>query len=89
MKYVRVDCVLPEKLVKEIQKYVQGEYIYIPSLPENRKKWGEKSKIRDYLRSRNEKIVYQFLNGHSISDLAREFYLSESSIKKIVYKKSK
>lgn len=46
MKYVRIDRILPDDLVKEIQKYIQGEYVYIPSLPEKRKRWGEKSKSR-------------------------------------------
>lgn len=27
MKYVRIDRILPDDLVKEIQKYIQGEYI--------------------------------------------------------------
>ncbi|MEY8417579.1 CD3324 family protein [Tissierella praeacuta] len=89
MKYVRIDRILPDDLVKEIQKYVQGEYIYIPSLPEKRKRWGEKSKSRDYLKARNEKILKLYMGGQSISSLAEEFFLSESSIKKIVYKKDK
>lgn len=87
MKYVRIDRILPDELVKEIQKYIQGEYVYIPSCPEKRKRWGEKSKSRDYLKARNAKIVKQYIGGQSISDLAEEFFLSHSSIKKIVYKK--
>lgn len=89
MKYVRVDRILPDDLVKEIQKYIQGEYIYIPSLPEKRKRWGEKSKSRDYIKARNAKIINQYIDGQSISSLAEEFFLSDSSIKKIVYNKDK
>ncbi|GAA0085959.1 CD3324 family protein [Clostridium sp. CTA-7] len=89
MKYVRVDRILPDDLVKEIQKYIQGEYIYIPSIPEKRKSWGEKSKIRDYIKARNAKILNQYIGGQSINNLAEEFFLSDSSIKKIVYKKDK
>jgi hypothetical protein len=33
--------ILPDNLVREIQKYIQGEYLYIPSEPGKRKKWGE------------------------------------------------
>ena len=87
MKYVRVDRILPENLIKEIQKYIQGEYIYIPSCPETRKKWGEKSKNRDYIKSRNATIRSKYIGGQTISSLAEEFFLSDSSIKKIVYKK--
>jgi len=89
MKYVRVDRILPENLITEIQKYIQGEYIYIPSCPETRKKWGEKSKNRDYLQSRNTTIRSKYRGGQTISNLAEEFFLSDSSIKKIVYEKNK
>ena len=61
MSYVNAESVLPEKLVKEIQKYIQGEYVYIPSIPEKRKRWGEKSKIRDYIKDRNAKILKQYI----------------------------
>lgn len=89
MKYVRVDKILPDDLIKEIQKYIQGEYIYIPSKPETRKRWGEKSKIRDYIQNRNAEILSKYINGYTICNLAEEFFLSESSIKKIVYKNDK
>lgn len=87
MRYVRVDSILPEELIKEIQKYIQGEYIYIPSSPETRKRWGEKSKNKQYMHSRNAEIHSKYINGCTICKLAEEYFLSESSIKKIVYKK--
>ena len=87
MKYVRVNEILPDRLIEEIQKYIQGEYIYIPSRPESRKKWGEKSKNRDYILNRNEEIRRKYIGGCTLSMLAEEFFLSDSSIKKIVYKK--
>lgn len=89
MRYVRVDKILPDDLIKEIQKYIQGEYIYIPSKPETRKRWGEKSKSRNYIQSRNAEIFNKYISGYTICSLAEEFFLSESSIKKIVYKNDK
>lgn len=89
MKYVRVDNVLPEELIKEIQTYIQGQYIYIPTHPEKRKRWGEKSENRDYVQIRNADIYSKYRSGQTISDLAEEFFLSESSIRKIVYKKKR
>lgn len=89
MKYVRIENVLPENLIMEIQKYIQGEYIYIPSCPGTRKRWGEKSKSRDYLKTRNAEIYNKYYEGKKIVDLAEEYFLSESSIRKIVYYKSK
>ena len=53
MKYVSVDGVLPDNLIKEIQKYIQGEYVYIPVMLEKKKKWGENTKSREYLLIRN------------------------------------
>ncbi|MCL2564180.1 MAG: hypothetical protein FWE24_00005 [Defluviitaleaceae bacterium] len=41
MKYIKAQQVFPKHLLDEIQKYVQGELIYIPKPPVNYKKWGE------------------------------------------------
>ncbi|HID9581493.1 hypothetical protein [Clostridioides difficile] len=30
MKYKNAQLILPDALVKELQSYVQGEYIYVP-----------------------------------------------------------
>lgn len=87
MKYVKADHVLPEELLKEIQKYVYGELIYIPKPPEERKKWGEKTGAREYLNHRNTEIRRKFSDGVSIDELTQLFCLSYDSIKKIVYTK--
>lgn len=89
MRYVKAETILPDSLVREIQKYIQGEYLYIPSQPENKKKWGEKTGNREYIRSRNEAICSKYKNGHAIMSLAEEFFLSVESIKKIVYAKNR
>lgn len=89
MKYVKVETILPDNLIKELQKYIQGEYVYIPSQVETRKKWGEKSGHRIYIQSRNEDICSKYSKGYKIKDLANEFFLSIESIKKIVYGKKK
>lgn len=89
MKCAKVETILPMNLVREIQKYIQGEYIYIPSQLEKRKKWGENSGSRMCLQSRNEKIRNNHKSGDTIINLAEEFFLSIDSIKKIVYTKCK
>lgn len=89
MRYVKAETILPDSLVREIQKYIQGEYLYIPSSPEKRKKWGESSGNREYIRSRNEVICSKYECGYSVSGLAEEFFLSVDSIKKIIYNKNK
>ena len=40
MSYVNAESVLPEKIVKEIQKYIDGQLIYIPRKSENSLLWG-------------------------------------------------
>jgi len=85
VRYVKAEVILPDNLVREIQKYIQGEYLYIPSQPEKRKKWGENSGNREYMKNRNEDIRSKYNNGYAIANLAEEFFLSIDSIKKIIY----
>ena len=89
VKYKKAASVLPDDLVKEIQKYIQGEYIYIPIKIEKKKSWGELSGIKVYIEKRNKDIRNKYVSGYKIKDLAEEFFLSIESIKKIVYSKGK
>lgn len=43
MKYVNADTIFPEELLKEIQKYIHGRMVYVPTPEKLHKKWGEKS----------------------------------------------
>lgn len=85
MGYVKAETILPDNLVREIQKYIQGEYLYIPSEHTTRKRWGEKSGARQRIQSRNEAIRNRHKSGYTIEALSEEFFLSIDSIKKIVY----
>lgn len=85
MKYIKAESIFPEKLLSEMQKYVQGELVYIPNPEGVRKKWGENSGNRKYLSSRNSEIRKRFNEGLNIEQLSKEFCLSYDSIKKIVY----
>jgi Mor family transcriptional regulator len=88
LKYTSAEVVLPEELLKEIQKYVQGRMIYVPNIVGSRMKWGEKSGNRNYLNLRNDEIRQKFDQGTTIDQLTELFSLSHDSIKKIIYKKS-
>ena len=48
MKYMKAAVIFPKELLKEIQKYVQGEMIYIPNPAGLRRKWGEHSEQARY-----------------------------------------
>ncbi|WNC13775.1 CD3324 family protein [Brevibacillus brevis] len=87
MKYVNATAILPDKLVEEIQKYVQGETIYIPKPQDAYQKWGTRSGGRKLIDDRNRAIKAAFRSGRSLEQLAMEHCLSVETIKKIVYTK--
>lgn len=87
MKYVNADIIFPEELLKEIQKYVHGSMVYIPTPEGQRKKWGENSGSRKHLSLRNETIRQQYIDGATIDELSDQFCLSIDSIRKIIYSK--
>ncbi len=84
MKYAKAQDVLPEKIVKIIQEYVDGKYLYVPRKNENHKAWGEKSGIKNSLKARNSEIYKKYINGATINALTKEYYLSEKSIRRII-----
>ena len=84
MKYENAKDIFPEDLLRQIQRYVSGKLIYIPSL-EEKKSWGEASGYHRYLVERNRAIRAAFANGESIDALAETYALSPETIKRIVY----
>jgi len=84
MKYKKASDVLPEALLKEVQKYAAGETLYFPKDRE-REKWGEITGSRSFYRERNEEIRQKYLQKMSIAHLAEEYCLSVETIRKIVF----
>ncbi|TJY42846.1 hypothetical protein E5161_08390 [Cohnella pontilimi] len=78
--------VLPPSLLKELQKYMPGELVYIPKPSEKRASWGEVSGTRKLLAERNQEIYRFYKDGWSISELERKYHLSGESIRKIIVK---
>ncbi len=76
---------MPDSLLREVQKYVAGEAIYVPKGKE-RRKWGEGSGTRTFFLQRNGEIRDRFFHKVSIEVLADEYGLSYETIRKIVYK---
>lgn len=85
MKYKNAAKILPDELVRELQKYIQGGYLYVPAIPEQRKSWGEASGYRKELLQRNSRILEEYRNGSSIEELTDRYYLSVHAIRKIIY----
>ena len=88
MNYLNVSHVLPDELLREVQKYAAGENLYIPK-KEEKKNWGEGSGARAYYRQRNGEIREAYDRKVSIDELAAQYWLSMESIKKIVYRKER
>lgn len=84
MKYERAQDILPAEIVKLIQQYMDGGYLYIPRKIENRKSWGENSGALNELEKRNKEIFNKYLKGSSIKELSENYFLSEASIKRII-----
>ena len=89
MQYKNGKEVLPRSLLSELQKYIQGEFIYIPTVESKRKGWGEINGTKDTLRKRNLNIYELYKEGHSVYELMSLFNLSEDSIRKIITKQNR
>ncbi|QUG42871.1 hypothetical protein KD050_06385 [Psychrobacillus sp. INOP01] len=87
MTYIKATSVLPEELVKEIQKYIQGETIYIPKPGKTYKQWGTLSGERKRIDERNNSLKEAYRSGAPMGQLAKEYHLSIETIKKIIYTK--
>ena len=85
MRYKNASDVLPDDLLRELQKYVAGETLYFPKDKE-RQKWGAKTGARTFFQERNHEIRKMYLQKMSIEHLADEYCLSVETIRKIVFK---
>lgn len=85
MKYINANLVLPSKLVEELQNYIQGGYLYIPTKQADKKQWGELTGYRQDLKERNSNICLEYDNGTAIATIAEKYHLSIYAIRKIIY----
>lgn len=85
MQYRNGKEVLPDRLLNEIQQYIQGELIYIPK-KSSRAGWGEVNGSRYQLAKRNREIYQHYQEGATLEELESKYLLSPDSIRKIIYK---
>ena len=87
MSYIKAEEILPEELIRRIQEYADGVYIYIPRKPGTRHQWGQETNYTSELKDRNDRIRSDYAAGVSVAVLSREYHLSEKSIRRILQKK--
>ena len=86
MSYIKAEDILPEELIRQIQEYADGVYIYIPRKPGTRHAWGQETAYKAELKIRNDRIRNDFAAGEGVSALSRRYHLSEKSIRRILQK---
>ena len=56
MKYINAAEILPEKLLKELQTYIEGEVLYIPKTS-TKKQWGSLNGSRLFYLERTRNVT--------------------------------
>lgn len=86
-KYHNAKNLLPDALVKELQSYIQGGYLYVPADQAQQKRWGEASGYRQELQQRNRRIVEEFRNGSLWRNCRKNTSCPYTPFRKIIYQK--
>ena len=84
MSYINAKEILPKELLEQLQKYVEGNYLYIPRKEELKKAWGTGTQTKRELSRRNEQIYLKYIEGVSNTTLAETYFLSVKSIQRII-----
>ena len=87
MSYIKAEEILPEELIRRIQEYADGVYIYIPRKPGTRHPWGQETAYKSELKIRNDRIRSDYAAGASVTELSQKYHLSEKSIRRILRKR--
>ncbi|MFC3926028.1 CD3324 family protein [Clostridium punense] len=89
MRYEKAENILPNNIIELIQDYIDGGYIYIPRKDENKKSWGENTETKRQLEARDKEIFSKYSSGVSVKILCEEYFLTESSIRRIIRNQKK
>jgi Mor family transcriptional regulator len=84
MRYRNAKEVLPETLLAELQKYAEGQLLYIPGRQPRKAGWGTLNGSRERYTLRNMQMVGHYVSGASVEEISRTFFLSKDSVKKII-----
>lgn len=84
MRYINATQVLPENLLKEIQKYADGILLYIPRITDCKRPWGADTETRKELARRNAVIFEEYRKGTAVQVLSEQYFLSVKTIRRII-----
>lgn len=84
MVYKNARGLLPDTLIEEIQKYVDGASIYIPAKTDGKTEWGHRNGTRERYAARNAEIRSLYARSMSVAELSDRYYLSADTVRKIV-----
>lgn len=70
MRYINAKSILPNEVLKLIQQYADGEYLYIPRIEGKEKSWGEKNGTKSRLIKRDREIYEEYQKGLTYVDLS-------------------
>ncbi|MDE5938850.1 MAG: hypothetical protein K2H37_07190 [Lachnospiraceae bacterium] len=84
MKYINAAEILPERLLQELQTYSGGNLLYVPKAG-TKADWGTESGSKSFYQERNRRIKALYRDGNSVEELALQYGLSGSTIKRIIY----
>ena len=87
MRYVNAKDILPPDVLLEVQKYTHGALIYIPKT--DKIGWGQQNGAKAEVYMRNLNIAADYQGGKTIYELMTHYCLSEASIRKIIYSRTK
>lgn len=86
MGYIKANEILPPEILTSVQRYVDGQMLYIPRKTEGKRAWGTATGARKKLESRNACMYAEYQRGSSVKDLAEEYFLTEKSVQRIIRK---
>lgn len=84
MGYINALKVLPEELVEQIQRYAEGQILYIPKTRSKWCKWGENTDTKEYTEQRNIKLYIDYKDGVTILELSKRYFLDPKSVQRII-----
>lgn len=85
MNYQNGKALLPEEVLRLVQQYAEGVYLYIPrKVPVSGSRGTRKADMQ-----RNAEIVSKYHGGVSVRQLSAEYFLSPQGIYRIIAKQKK